>query len=467
MKYTSTRENKGLLNFRQVTLKGLASDGGLYVPKNWIEPSLRLANTSTTFEQTAFEVIQHFVGKSLDEKILRRLIKKSYRSFRKKEITTLKQLGNNNFILELFHGPTLAFKDIALQFLGNAFEVFLQNENKKLTIIGATSGDTGSAAIDAVKNNTSSDIFILHPHKRVSEFQRKQMTTVNSKNVFNIALKGTFDDCQDIIKKLFRDNDLNKNLNLGSINSINWTRIMSQITYYIYAYNKIKSETGKTNISFSVPTGNFGDAYAGYIAKEKFKIPIKKIIVATNKNNILDRFFRTGVYNKDKVFKTISPSMDIQIASNFERLLYDITNESGAKVSKFMRDFKEKGIIKIEKKYFDKTKENFISFSVNERLTKKRIIKTYNEFNMVIDPHTAVGLHASDEYLEQHPKDIVVTLSTAHPFKFSNSVNSILGFQPDLPQGFENILKLEEKYEVINNSYNLVKDFILKNATNI
>ena len=467
MKYTSTREDKSLLNFRQVTLKGLAADGGLYVPKKWKESNISLADKSTTFNQTAFETIKHFVGKSLDEKFLKRIIKKSYESFREKEITTLKQLDNNNFVLELFHGPTLAFKDIALQFLGNTFDVFLKNEKKKLTIIGATSGDTGSAAIDAVKSNKSSDIFILHPYKRVSEFQRKQMTTVNSKNVFNIALKGTFDDCQNIIKKLFRDNELNKNLNLGSINSINWTRIMAQITYYIYAYNKIKSETGKANISFSVPTGNFGDAYAGYIAKEKFRIPIKKLIIATNKNNILDRFFRTGMYYKDKVFTTISPSMDIQIASNFERLLYDITNENGEKVSELMHDFKKKGVIKVEKKYFEKTKESFISFSVNERLTKKRIIKAYSKFNMVIDPHTAVGLQASNEYLKEYPKDIVVTLSTAHPSKFSKSINSILGFQPDLPQGYKNIFNLEEKYKVIDNSYNLVKDFILKNATNI
>ena len=340
-------------------------------------------------------------------------------------------------------------------------------KKKKLIIIGATSGDTGSAAIDAVKSNKFSDIFILHPHKKVSDFQRKQMTTVNSSNVFNIALKGTFDDCQNIIKKLFIDDELNKRLNLGSINSINWTRIMAQITYYVYAYNKVKRETGSTNISFSVPTGNFGDAYAGYIARKKFNIPINKLIVATNKNNILDRFFRTGIYRKDKVFSTISPSMDIQIASNFERLLYDITNESGEKVSKFMNDFVEKGIIKVDKKLLDRTKESFVSYCVNEKDTKKRILKTYNKFNMVIDPHTAVGLEASSKYLDKNPKHTVITLATAHPSKFSGSVNSILGFDPNLPSGYEDISKLKEKYEVIDNSYNLVKDFILKNATNI
>ncbi len=244
MKYTSTREDKELLNFKQVTLKGLASDGGLYVPKNWKQHNLKFSNMDITFEKTAYEIIKYFVGKNLDNQLLKKLISRSYKSFRNKEITTLKQLDKNNYILELYHGPTLAFKDIALQFLGNAFEVFLKKEKKKLTIVGATSGDTGSAAIDAVKNNKFSDIFILHPYKRVSDFQRKQMTTVNSSNVFNIALKGTFDDCQDIIKKLFRDNELNQRLNLGSINSINWTRIMAQITYYIYAYNKVKKRNG-------------------------------------------------------------------------------------------------------------------------------------------------------------------------------------------------------------------------------
>lgn len=465
MKYTSTRVDKNLLNFRQVTLKGLASDGGLYVPKNW--KKINIIESDFTFKQTAREVIKYFVGKSLNEKLLKKLIKKSYKNFRNKEITSLKQLDKNNFMLELYHGPTLAFKDIALQFLGNAFEVFLKNEKKKLTIIGATSGDTGSAAIDAVKSNKFSDIFILHPYKRVSDFQRKQMTTVKSNNVFNIALKGTFDDCQDIIKKLFRDKELNKKLNLGSINSINWTRIMAQVTYYIYAYNQVKKETGKTNISFSIPTGNFGDAYAGYIAKKKFNIPIKKLIVATNKNNILDKFFRTGIYKKNKVFNTISPSMDIQVASNFERLLYDITNESGKKVSQFMTDFKEKGIIKVEKEYFERAKESFVSYCVNESNTKQRIKKTYNKFKIVVDPHTSVGLEASNIYLNENPKDLVITLATAHPSKFSESVNSILGFYPNLPLGYKNIINLEEKYKVINNSYNLVKDFILKNATSI
>ncbi len=465
MKYISTRADKKLLDFKEVTLKGLASDGGLYVPNNWKKTNLNLVGKNYSFEKTAFETIKSFVGKDIENNVLRKLIKKSYSTFRKKDITTLKKIDDKNFILELFNGPTLAFKDIALQFLGNTFETFLKEKRKKLTIIGATSGDTGSAAIDAVKNNKFVDVFILHPYGRVSEFQRKQMTTINSSNVFNIGLKGTFDDCQNLIKKLFGDDDLNQSLNLGSINSINWTRIMAQITYYIYAYNKVKKLTGNTNISFSIPTGNFGDAYAGYIAKEKFKIPIDKLIVATNKNNILDRFFRTGSYKIDQVYKTISPSMDIQIASNFERLLYDINHYNGIAVNELMNRFNEKGTIKIKKECFDNVNKSFKSFSINETETKKRIKHTYNNHKYIIDPHTAVGLEASNKYLKEYREGIVVTLATAHPSKFSESVSSILGFEPKLPNGFKNILHLKEKYEVINNSYNSVKNYILKKVS--
>ena len=465
MKYISTRTERDLLNFKEVTLKGLASDGGLYVPNTWKETNLNLIGKDYSFEKTAYETINSFIGKDIDKNVLKNLIKKSYSTFRDKEITTLKSLDNNNYLLELFNGPTLAFKDIALQFLGNTFEMFLKNKKRKLTIIGATSGDTGSAAIDAVKNNKFVNIFILHPYKRVSDFQRKQMTTVHSSNVFNIGLRGTFDDCQNIIKKLFRDNELNKTLNLGSINSINWTRIMAQITYYIYAYNKVLKLTGNHNISFSVPTGNFGDAYAGYIAKNKFNIPINKLIVATNKNNILDRFFRTGTYKIDKVHSTISPSMDIQIASNFERLLYDINNYDGKKVSELMDGLNKKGKIKVNKECFTIAKKSFTSFSINEKKTKQRIKDTYDNFNLVIDPHTAVGLEASSQYLKKQQEGIVVTLATAHPSKFSGSVRKILGFDPQLPSDYKNIFDLEEKFQVIDHSYSSVKNYILKKVT--
>jgi threonine synthase len=464
MKYISTRKNKEVLNFKQVTLKGLASDGGLYVPIQWNSINANLANKKLTFQETAYEIINSFVGDTIENSHLNYLIEKSYSTFRKKEITPIRKIDSNNYLLELYHGPTLAFKDVALQFLGNTFERFLKNDKKKLTIIGATSGDTGSAAIDSVKKNKFVDIFILHPYKRVSDFQRKQMTTVNSDNVFNIAIKGTFDDCQDIIKRLFRDDQLNSSLNLGSINSINWTRIMAQISYYIFAYNKIKDTLGNNSLSFSVPTGNFGDAYAGYIAKEKFKIPINKIIIATNKNNILDRFFRTGIYKKDKVYRTISPSMDIQVASNFERLLFDLNSCNGKKINSIMESFKELGFIKVDKDCLNLCKKSFTSYSINEKDTKEKINSVYKKFNIVIDPHTAVGLKAASKYLDANNNDIVITLATAHPSKFTNSVSSILGFNPKLPNGYRDITNIDEDYIILENSYNLVKQYILENT---
>ncbi len=466
MNFISTRISKKIKNFKQVTLKGLAEDGGLYIPKTWNGVRTDLVNKELSFKDTAFEVINSFIGSTIEREHLKELIEKSYNSFRHKEITPLRKLDKKNYLLELYHGPTLAFKDIALQFLGKTFESFLEESKNKLTIIGATSGDTGSAAIDAVKDNKHLNIFILHPHNRVSEFQRRQMTTINSNNVYNLAVKGTFDDCQNIIKKLFNDNKLNKVLNLGSINSINWTRIMAQITYYIYAYNKIRKTAGKCNISFSVPTGNFGDAYAGYLAKEKFNIPINKIIIATNKNNILDRFFKTGTYKKEKVFETISPSMDIQIASNFERLLFDINKGNGSIVNTLMEKFKKSSFVKVAKEPFNLTKDKFISFSINEANTRKRIISTYKKFDIIIDPHTAVGLDAANLYLNKNIEDVVVTLATAHPAKFSNSVKAILGVDPELPKGYEDLLQLKEKYEIIDNSYDLISNYILNNAIN-
>ena len=401
MKFISTRGNKEIKNFKQVTLRGLATDGGLYVPKDWKIEKKNILKKSLSFENIAFEVIKCFTGNSLKKKKLKEIISKSYEPFRHNEITPLKHLDKNNFLLELYHGPTLAFKDIALQFLGNTFDEFLEKKEKKLCIIGATSGDTGSAAIDAVKRNKFSSIFILHPYRRVSDFQRRQMTTVKSKNVFNIAVKGTFDDCQNIVKKLFIDENLNSQLRLGSINSINWTRIMAQISYYIFSYNKVKEEYKNKKVSFCVPTGNFGDAFAGYIAKEKFNVPINKIIIATNKNNILDRFFKTGIYKKEKVYQTMSPSMDIQIASNFERLLYDLYNQDGNIINDLMNDFSKNGIIKVNNKSFKKTKKIFLSFSINEKETMNSILHAYKKNQIIVDPHTAVGLEASRKFIKK------------------------------------------------------------------
>ena len=464
MQFISTRNNNKAISFKEVTLRGLADDGGLYIPNQWPSINIEAFKDNMDFKELAFLIIKSFVGDSLEDKKLKSLVYNSYKSFSSKEITPIRKLDNNNYLLELYHGPTLAFKDIALQFLGNLFDEYLEGAKRRLTIIGATSGDTGSAAIEALKHNNNTDIFILHPYKRVSEFQRRQMTTVLSKNIHNLAVKGTFDDCQNIIKKLFRDKELNNKLNLGSINSINWTRIMAQITYYVYAYNKVKKISKSNKICFSIPTGNFGDAYAGYIAKMKLNVPIDKLIVATNNNNILDRFFKTGLYKKEEVYKTISPSMDIQIASNFERLLYDIYKFDKNKVNELMSEFKKTSIIKANIEDLKETRKQFKSFTINEELTNTCIRRAYNKYNIVIDPHTAVGLEAANQYIKENKDAVVVTLATAHPSKFSESVEKNLGFNPKLPNHYNDIFNLKEKYQVFNNSYQDIYNYIINNS---
>ena len=463
MLYKSTRGIKDLLNFKEVTLKGLAEDGGLYIPNEWNKTKLVINEESLEFKKVAKAVVENFTGDLISKRKLNSIIDASYKNFPSREIVPLKKITNNLWMLELFHGPTLAFKDIALQFLGNLFDHFLSTTKTRLTIIGATSGDTGSAAIEAIKNQENSNIFILHPYNRVSEFQRRQMTTVNTKNVFNIAVRGTFDDCQALVKKLFNDKDTNSKVNLGSINSINWTRIMAQISYYIFAYHKMRKKTDK-DIVFSVPTGNFGDAYAGYIAKEKFNIPFKKILVATNKNDILDKFFKTGIYKKTKVSKTLSPSMDIQIASNFERFLYDLYDEKSNIIKNFMKKFNENDLIKVDSESLDKTKSIFYSSRVTEKETIDTIKKIYNLKNIIIDPHTAVGLKTGFNYLEQDNNCVVITLATAHPIKFSKAVNKALGLEPKIPKRYKKIYSLKEKYLVIDNNFKKIKDYIISNS---
>ncbi|MEC6997093.1 MAG: threonine synthase [Pseudomonadota bacterium] len=463
MKFVSTRDNKKSISFKKVSLEGLAQDGGLYIPHNWKMLDLSYDKKNVSFQNIAFQVIKNFVGNEINFPHLESLITDSYKNFSNKEITPLKKVENNHWILELFHGPTLAFKDIALQFLGNLFNYFLDKKEKKLNIIGATSGDTGSAAIEAVKNNKNVNIFILHPYNRVSEFQRRQMTTVNSKNVYNIAVKGTFDDCQYIVKKLFKDK-ASKEKRFASINSINWSRIMAQISYYIYAYEKLSLINDKKKISFSVPTGNFGDAYAGYLAKSKFNIPIHKLIIATNENDILNRFFRKGEYKKNFVRSTYSPSMDIQVASNFERLLYDILKQDSTELTTLMKEFEAKDKLYLNDKYDKKILNTFLSYKVSNKQTIKAIKSVYDKYKIILDPHTAVGFFASLEYLKENKNDISVTLATAHPAKFSDSVTHAININPKLPLRYKNIYKLNEKFKVIDNDYSKIKKYIFNNS---
>ena len=352
MNYVSTRNNANSFKFEDVFIKGLADDGGLFIPKSLHKYSqkdlLKLKNLE--YNELAKEIIYPFIGDFMSENDLSKIIDKSYSVFRKKNVVELVKIGDRS-VLELFHGPTLAFKDVAMQLLGNFYEYYLSNKKNKINIVVATSGDTGAAAIDAIKGKENINIFVLHPNNRISPVQRKLMTTGKEKNVFNIAVEGSFDDCQNIVKAMFADKAFANEIKMSGVNSINWARIIAQSVYYFYSYFLI--EDNNEPINFSVPTGNFGDVYAGYLAK-KIGLPINKFVVATNQNDILHRAISKGSYEVEKVAETISPSMDIQIASNFERLIYDLNNGDDTETIKAMNDIKEKGKHVLDQEKLDK-----------------------------------------------------------------------------------------------------------------
>jgi len=371
MQYISTRNTTKTFSFKDVFLNGLAADGGLYVPKQIPSYSIqdleKLKNLS--YRELAVKIILDFCADEFSESEIKDLVKKSYKDFRVKDVVSIRKIGKIN-LLELFHGPTLAFKDIAMQAIGNMYENILQKNKLKVNLVVATSGDTGAAAISAIKDRKNIKIFVLHPENKISEIQRKFMTTVNSNNVFNIALASNFDECQKFVKSMFSDKDFSSSISMSGVNSINWSRIVVQIVYYFFSYFKVAKEGEKIN--FSVPTGNFGDIYAGYIAK-KMGLPINKLIIATNSNDILKRVVNTGTYKHLKVEHTISPSMDIQVASNFERLIFDISSCNANRTLKLMNDLNERGEFKIEKKELKKIKDSFFSDSLSEEETKSII----------------------------------------------------------------------------------------------
>ena len=381
------------------------------------------------------------------------MVKKSYSTFREKEVVKISNVGELK-LLELFHGPTLAFKDVAMQFIGNLYEYYLSKNDKKINIVVATSGDTGSAAIDAIKGKSNLNIFVLHPNNKISSVQRKLMTTVEEKNVFNIAIDGNFDDCQNIVKQMFSDLEFSKSINMSGVNSINWARIIAQAVYYFYSYFKL----GKENISFSVPTGNFGDVFAGYLAK-KMGLPIDKLIVATNENDILHRAISKGDYVSKEVKETISPSMDIQLASNFERLIYYINNSDCKITTDIMKKIKQ-NTYQIDKPSLEIIQKDFLSESCNEKETLGIIKKTYEENNMILDPHTAVGVGA----VKKLSLDDCVVLSTAHPCKFPDATNNAINKHEKLPQVLHHALDKEENFQVLKNNTEEVKKFIKSKA---
>ncbi|MDA9589128.1 threonine synthase [Candidatus Pelagibacter sp.] len=455
MKYISTRNSKETFEFKEVFIKGLADDGGLFIPQSLNKYSDTEINSFRELEynQLAKKIISTFIGDFMSENDLSKIIDKSYSVFRKTNVVNLIGVGDRS-VLELFHGPTLAFKDVAMQLLGNFYEYYLNNENQKINIVVATSGDTGAAAIDAIKGKKNINIFVLHPHNRVSSVQRKLMTTGKEQNVFNIAINGNFDDCQNLVKSMFADKSFSNEIKMSGVNSINWARIIAQSVYYFYSYFLAKKKDVPVN--FSVPTGNFGDVYAGYLAK-KMGLPINKLIVATNQNDILHRAISKGSYEVEKVAETISPSMDIQIASNFERLIYDLNNGDDMQTINAMNDIKEKGKYIIDQQKLDRINSDFLSSKMNEDEVLKTIKEVYEKFDLVLDPHSAIGYGAFDK-VKLSGNNIV--LATAHPCKFPDAIKNAINLKAELPKELIYILSEKENYDIIDNNVDKVKQYI-------
>ncbi len=454
MNYFSTRDKSLEFSFKDIFLRGLAPGGGLFLPVEIKKYSQEELNnlSQLNYNELATEIIFNFCSGEIKKEELSLLIQKSYNGFKDKKVVNIKKIGNIN-LLELYHGPTLAFKDIAMQVIGNMYEYLEVAKDKTVNVVVATSGDTGSAAIAALSNRKNINLFVLHPHNKISNIQRKIMTTIGGANIYNIAIEGSFDDCQKIVKELFNEDSFRSKINMSGVNSINWARIVCQIVYYFYSFFKLR----KKNISFSVPTGNFGDIYAGYVAK-KMGLPINKLIVATNKNDILQRVINTGEYKPDTVKATITPSMDIQVASNFERLLYYILDESDSKVGSLMSHLSSKNLFNLEKKEIDKIKKDFEAVKVTDEETVSIIDEIYKEHQFIIDPHTATGVGAAKSF--KNLGDIVV-LGTAHPYKFSDTIKKAIGKNLDSPKHLKLNIDKKEKFDIIGNSNSEVKNYIL------
>ncbi|GLS99950.1 threonine synthase [Sphingobium jiangsuense] len=464
MKYVSTRGSAPALGFEDVTLAGLASDGGLYVPESW--PAFTrediAAMAGLSYVDTAVAVMRPFIGGALSDEELRELCAAAYGRFSHRAVTPLVQLDHRQWMLELFHGPTLAFKDVALQLLGLLFEKFLSRREDHLTIVGATSGDTGSAAIDAVAGRAKVDIFMLHPDGRVSDVQRRQMTTVLAPNVHNIAIDGSFDDAQALVKAMFNDADFSARFNLSAVNSINWARLMAQVVYYFYA--AVRLGAPDRPVAFSVPTGNFGDVFAGYVAS-KMGLPVARLIVATNVNDILHRALAEGDYSQGTVIPTATPSMDIQVSSNFERLLFDVGGRDGIALAEQMRGFEATKAMRLTNAQREGASALFTSHRVDADRMNLALRWAYEGAGQVIDPHSAVGLAAALA-ADDLPADVpVVTLATAHAAKFRDAVERAIGLRPGLPSRIGTLFDREESYARLPASFEAVTAYVAERAT--
>lgn len=463
MYYISTRGRAPALDFEGATLAGLASDGGLYVPESWprISRDNIAALAGLSYAETAVRVLGSFVGNSLSKDELRVLCEKAYGRFCRAAVTPLKQLDAQHWLLELFHGPTLAFKDVALQLLGLLFERFLANRDSYLTVIGATSGDTGSAAIDALAGRDKIDIFMLHPKGRVSDVQRRQMTTVLAPNVHNIAIEGNFDDAQRLVKAMFGDAQFAGRFTLSAVNSINWARLAAQIVYYFYSAVRLGAP-GRP-VAFSVPTGNFGDVFAGYAAAQ-MGLPVARLIVATNVNDILHRAMVAGDYSVGELTPTAAPSMDIQISSNFERLLFDMYDRDGDMLASIMRSFEQSRALTLDDRAHTRIGKLFCSARIDNAAMALAMRHATAEMGEVIDPHTAIGLSAAMS-ADLSPEIPVVTLATAHPAKFRDAVERATGQRPMLPRRVSGLFEREERYETLPGELQAVEAYIAERAT--
>ncbi len=462
MRYISTRGTAPALDFEQVLLTGLAADGGLYVPEHLPTFSADeiAAMAGMDYPDLARRIITPFVGDCVPEDDLAAILADTYSEFRHNAVAPLVQLSHNQWVLELFHGPTLAFKDFALQLLGRLLDYVLEREHRKVVIMGATSGDTGSAAIEGCRRCRNIDIFILHPHGRVSEVQRRQMTTVIGDNIHNLAVQGNFDDCQAMVKASFADRGfLPADRGLVAVNSINWARIMAQIVYYFYA--GIALGAPARAVAFSVPTGNFGDIFAGYLARQ-MGLPVEKLIIATNANDVLHRVMTTATYHRQRLEHTLSPSMDITVSSNFERLLFDLYDRDGAAVADLMKRF-EQGDIRFSDAAMGQVRDLFGSRRVSDEETCRQIAATWQQCEYLLDPHSAIGVQAALE--ADVPRGTpVVTLATAHPAKFPDAIRSAgLDREVGLPMHLRDLFEREERVEVLPNDLSAVQAFMAAN----
>ena len=467
IKYSSTRGGESSLSYEDVLLSGLARDGGLFMPEEWPEFSHSDLKEMKhlNYAELSAKIIRPFVEPCLSEKELSKICKDTYSIFNK-DVAPLHKLNKNLHVLELFNGPTLAFKDYAMQFLARAFNQALHNRGQKGVILGATSGDTGSAALEAFKGKENIDIFILFPHRRVSSVQQKQMTWINEKGAYALSVKTDFDGCQAIVKDCFEDLNFKDEISLSAINSINWVRLLPQIVYYFYSALKIGAPDKE--IVFSVSTGNFGNILAGWMAK-KIGLPISKLICGSNQNDILTRFFNNGLMERKNVLPSYSPSMDIQVSSNFERLLYEINDRDTNKVKQQMKDFKNTGNFEITKNQLININKLFSAHMISDDETIEIINKVYTDHNYILDPHSAIGYGAVQKALEHNiiSKDVsVISLACAHPAKFPEIISKSINIMPKIPPHLEIIMNSKEYFDIIEPSVNDIQNFIKSNKRN-